>query len=61
MTHPQQIKSAVDKVVASGVDVVFSNVGYGLAGPVKGLADEQIVHMVNTSMMGAIRTTRALS
>jgi hypothetical protein len=51
MTQPQQIKSAVDKVVASGVDVVFSNVGHGLAGPLEGLAD----------MMGAIRTTRALS
>lgn len=60
VTDPKQIKSAIDKVVAmGGVDVVFNNAGYGMAGPLEGLTDEQIVRMVDTNMMGAIRTTKA--
>jgi len=41
------------------VDVVFNNAGYGLAGPLEGLTDTQIMRMVNTNMMGTIRTTQA--
>jgi len=60
ITDPQQIKDAVEKAVTmGGVDVVFNNAGYGLAGPLEGLTDEQIIRMVNTNMMGAIRTTKA--
>jgi NAD(P)-dependent dehydrogenase (short-subunit alcohol dehydrogenase family) len=60
VTNPGQIRDAVDKVVdMGGVDVVFNNAGYGMAGPLEGLADEQIVRMVDTNMMGAIRTTKA--
>jgi NAD(P)-dependent dehydrogenase (short-subunit alcohol dehydrogenase family) len=59
-TDPQQIQSVAEQVVASGgVDVVFNNAGYGLAGPLEGLSDEQILRMVNTNMLGAIRTTKA--
>jgi NAD(P)-dependent dehydrogenase (short-subunit alcohol dehydrogenase family) len=59
-TNPQQIKSVAGQVVGSGgVDVVFNNAGYGLAGPLEGLADDQILRMVNTNMLGAIRTTKA--
>ena len=39
--------------------MVFNNAGYGLAGPLEGLTDEQILRMVNTNMLGAIRTTKA--
>jgi short-subunit dehydrogenase len=39
--------------------VVLNNAGYGLAGPLEGLTDEQIIRMVNTNMMGTIRTTKA--
>ena len=42
-----------------GVDVVFNNAGYGMAGPLEGLADDQIVRMIETNLMGAIRTTKA--
>ena len=44
---------------AGGVDVVFNNAGYGMAGPLEGLTDEQMVRMVNTNLMGPIRTTKA--
>lgn len=58
--HPHEIESVAEQVVASGgVDVVFNNAGYGLAGALEGLTDEQILRMVNTNMLGAIRTTKA--
>ena len=61
-TDPQQIRSVAEHVVASGgVDVVFNNAGYGLAGPLEGLTDEQMLRMVNTNMLGAIRTTKAFT
>jgi len=60
VTDSKQINSAVEKAVTmGGVDVVFNNAGYGMAGPLEGLTDEQIVRMVDTNMMGAIRTTKA--
>ena len=60
VTDPKKIKATVDKAVTMGeVDVVFNNAGYGMAGPLEGLTDEQIVRMVDTNMMGAIRTTKA--
>src|SRR5215475_9569646 len=60
VTSLAQIDDVVGKAVALGlVDVVFNNAGYGLAGPLEGLSDEQIVRMVNTNMMGPIRITRA--
>lgn len=59
-TDPQQIQGVAEQVVGSGgVDVVFNNAGYGLAGPLEGLSDEQILRMVNTNLLGAIRTTKA--
>jgi len=61
-TDPQQIQSVAQQVVASGgVDVVFNNAGYGLAGPLEGLSDEQVLRMVNTNMLGPIRTTKAFN
>ncbi len=60
VTDPKQIKETADKAVTmGGVDVVFNNAGYGMAGPLEGLTDEQIVRMVDTNMMGAICTTKA--
>ena len=60
ITDAQQIKTAALQAVAThGIDVVFNNAGYGLAGPLEGLADEQIIRMVNTNLMGTIRTTKA--
>jgi NAD(P)-dependent dehydrogenase (short-subunit alcohol dehydrogenase family) len=60
VTDPHEIESVAEQVVASGgVDVVFNNAGYGLAGPLEGLTHDQILRMVNTNMLGAIRTTKA--
>jgi NAD(P)-dependent dehydrogenase (short-subunit alcohol dehydrogenase family) len=59
-TDPQQIQSVGEQVVTSGgVDVVFNNAGYGLAGALEALTDEQIIRLVNTNMLGTIRTTKA--
>ena len=41
--------------------MVFNNAGYGLAGALEGLTDEQILRMVNTNMLGAIRVTKAFT
>lgn len=60
VTDPHQIESVAEQVVASGgVDVVFNNAGYGLACALEGLTDDQIVRLVNTNMLGTIRTTKA--
>lgn len=60
VTDPHEIETVAEQVVASGgVDVVFNNAGYGLGGPLEGLADEQILRTVNTNMLGPIRTTKA--
>jgi len=60
ITDRQQIEDAVSKAVGTGgVDVVFNNAGYGLAGPLEGMTDEQMLRIVNTNLMGPIRTTKA--
>ncbi len=60
VTDPHEIESVAEQVIASGgVDVVFNNAGYGLAGALEALSDEQIVRLVNTNMLGTIRTTKA--
>ena len=60
VTDPDQIESVAEQVVGSGgVDVVFNNAGYGFAGALEGLTDDQIVRLVNTNMLGTIRTTKA--
>ena len=62
VTDPHEIETVAQQVVASGgVEVVFNNAGYGLGGALEGLTDEQILRMVNTNMLGAIRTTRAFT
>ena len=60
ITQPAQIERAAATAISGGsVDVVFNNAGYGMAGPLEGMSDEQILRMVNTNLMGAIRTTKA--
>ena len=59
-TDAAQIERVAKDVVAQGgVDVVFNNAGYGMAGALESFSDEQIVRMVDTNLMGAIRVTKA--
>src|SRR5678815_5177674 len=60
VTDRQQIEAAAARAIEDGgVDLVFNNAGYGMAGPLEGSTDEQIVRIVNTNLMGPIRTTKA--
>src|SRR5215469_14900324 len=60
VTDPHEIESIEKQVAESGgVDVVFNNAGYGLAGALEAVTDEQILRLVNTNMLGTIRTTQA--
>jgi len=60
ITDPQQINETAGHVIASGgVDVVFNNAGYGMAGPLEGVTDAQMLRIVNTNLLGPIRVTKA--
>jgi NAD(P)-dependent dehydrogenase (short-subunit alcohol dehydrogenase family) len=59
ITDPRQIEAVAAKAAATGVDVVFNNAGYGLAGPLEGTSDEQIQRIVDTNLLGPIRITKA--
>jgi NAD(P)-dependent dehydrogenase (short-subunit alcohol dehydrogenase family) len=60
VTQPAQIEAAAAKALALGpVDVVFNNAGYGLAGPLEGMTDAQLVAQIDTNLLGVIRTTKA--
>jgi NAD(P)-dependent dehydrogenase (short-subunit alcohol dehydrogenase family) len=59
-TDADQIQRVAQDVIAQGgVDVVFNNAGYGMADSLEGFTDEQIVRMIDTNLMGAIRVTKA--
>lgn len=60
VTRPEQIKDTAEKAIALGrVDVVFNNAGYGLAGPLEGTGDAQLVRQLDTNLLGVIRVTQA--
>jgi NAD(P)-dependent dehydrogenase (short-subunit alcohol dehydrogenase family) len=59
-TDANQIQRVAQDVILHGaVDVVFNNAGFGMAGPLEGFTDDQIVRMIDTNLMGAIRVTKA--
>lgn len=60
VTELEQIRTAARKAVdLGGVDVVFNNAGYGLAGPLEGTSDKEITREIDTNLLGVIRTTQA--
>ena len=61
VTKPEQITEATEKAIADSgkIDVVLNNAGYGLAGVLEAVDDEQITKQFNTNLLGVIRTTKA--
>ena len=61
VTDTQAIRRVIkDAFTAMGrIDVVVSNAGYGLFGAAEELADEQIIHQLNTNLVGSIQLIRA--
>ncbi len=61
VTDAPAIKQVVNKAFAElgKIDVVVNNAGYGLFGAAEELTDEQVVHQVNTNLLGSIYVIRA--
>jgi NAD(P)-dependent dehydrogenase (short-subunit alcohol dehydrogenase family) len=60
VTRLDQIQAVAKRAIELGpIDVVFNNAGYGLAGPLEGTTDDQVVREIDTNLLGVIRTTQA--
>lgn len=60
ITDPEQIKSVVTKVTASGnIDVVLNNAAFGAIGPLESVTEDILLKQINTNLLGAIRVTQA--
>jgi NAD(P)-dependent dehydrogenase (short-subunit alcohol dehydrogenase family) len=61
MTEISNIRSVVDHAFRElgRIDVVVSNAGYGLIGAAEEVTDEQVLHQLNTNLVGAIFLVRA--
>jgi NAD(P)-dependent dehydrogenase (short-subunit alcohol dehydrogenase family) len=61
VTDGEEITRVVDRAFAElgRVDVVVNNAGYGLFGAAEEVGDEQILHILNTNLVGSIRVARA--
>ncbi|ATA18136.1 SDR family oxidoreductase [Brenneria goodwinii] len=61
LTDTPEICRVVDAAFAhfGHIDVVVNNAGYGLVGAAEELLDEQIIHQLNTNVVGSIQVVRA--
>ena len=62
VTDNESIKKAVSEVIRkfSGIDVLFNNAGYSLAGAFEASTDEQIRKQFDTNLFGVMNVTRAV-
>src|SRR5258706_4967282 len=60
ITQPTPIERAAADAIRGGVDVVFNNAGYGMAGALPGVRDEKILPTVSTKPMGAVPPPKRL-
>lgn len=62
VTETAAIKTVVDQAFADfgQIDVVVNNAGYALFCSVEEASDEQIVHQINTNVIGSIQVIRAV-
>ena len=44
---------------SAAASVIVNNAGYGLIGAVEELSEEQIIHQINTNLLGSILVVRA--
>ncbi|MCO5999340.1 SDR family oxidoreductase [Actinoallomurus rhizosphaericola] len=61
VTDLPEVRRVVDHAFGDlgRIDVVVNNAGYGLFGAVEELTDEQVVHQLNTNLLGSIQVVRA--
>jgi NAD(P)-dependent dehydrogenase (short-subunit alcohol dehydrogenase family) len=61
VTNQAQVDSAVEQAIAKfgRVDVLVNNAGYGVAGAIEEVSDEEFMPMFETNVFGLLRVTRA--
>ncbi|MCO5973713.1 SDR family oxidoreductase [Actinoallomurus soli] len=61
VTDLSEVRRVVDGAFGDlgRIDVVVNNAGYGLFGAAEELTDEQVVHQLNTNLLGSIQVVRA--
>lgn len=61
VTDTAAIRDVVSKAYADlgRIDVIVNNAGYGLAGAAEELSDAEILHQINTNLIGSMQVARA--
>jgi NAD(P)-dependent dehydrogenase (short-subunit alcohol dehydrogenase family) len=62
VTSEQSVHSAIQKVVQQQgrIDVLINNAGLGIASPIETLSIDDVQRVLNTNVIGIIRTTQAV-
>jgi NAD(P)-dependent dehydrogenase (short-subunit alcohol dehydrogenase family) len=61
VTDTPSIRDVVNKAFTQlgRIDVIVNNAGYGLFGAAEEVTDEQIIHQINTNLIGSMQVARA--